>query len=184
MAGAKAKIVERFTELSHSRISAMYRALRGIDPPAGPVVQGSAHSFAVPGKKTSELSRAECGIFLACFERMGKITPTPVQRGWRLLAAYNAYLRFTEKLNETAPNQRLDINQAYALLTYCGFMTLQSGAELQRRQCPKCSFYYAIVANERLEGQGCPVCAIDANSRRLARARLASRHQKPPAKAL
>ncbi len=113
IAGAKAKIIERFTDLPHSRVREMYKALRGIVPPAGPVMQGSARHFAMPSKNTSEASRIQCAIFLACYDRMGKITTSPLQRGWRLLAAFNAYLRLTETLSQTASIKRLDINQAY-----------------------------------------------------------------------
>ena len=167
MAGAKAKIVERFTYLTHGRVRQIYKAIKGTAPPSGPIVQGSARYFAVPSKDTSEAWTIQCAIFLACYERMGVITTTPVQRGWRLLAAFNAYMSLTEKLNQTLSVKRLDINQAYALLTYCGFMTPHSGTELQRRQCPICSINYPVVAKTRLEKQGCPVCAINDNCLRL-----------------
>ncbi len=175
IAGAKAKIIERFTELPHRRVREIYKALRGIAPPAGPVMQGSARYFAVPGKNTSEASRIQCAIFLACYDRMGRITTTPVQRGWRLLAAFNAYLCLTEKLNETASIKRLDINQAYALLSHCGFMTRAIDVELQRKECPVCSISYPIVINEQLALQGCPVCAINANCLRLSHQAAPSR---------
>lgn len=167
IAGAKAKIIERFTDLPHSRVREMYKALRGIAPPAGPVMQGSARHFAMPSKHTSEALRIQCAIFLACFDRMGKITTLPVHRGWRLLAAFNAYLGLTEKLNQTASVKRLDINQAYALLSYCGFMTRANGVDLQLKECPVCSISYPVVTNEQLNSQGCPVCAIHANCLRL-----------------
>lgn len=168
IAGAKAKIIERFTYLPHGRVSEIYKAIKGTAPPSGPVVQASARYFAVPSKETSEAWSIQCAIFLACYERMGTITTTPIHRGWRLLAAFNSYINLTEKLSQTISVKRLDINQAYALLTYCGFMTLHSGTELQRRQCPICSINYPVVASERPGKQGCPVCAIDANCTRLA----------------
>ena len=168
MAGAKAKIIERFTHLPHGRVSEIYKALKGTTPPSGPVVQGSARYFAIPNKDTSEAWSVQCAIFLACYERMGTITKTPVHRGWRLLAAFNSYISLTEKLYESVSVKRLDINQAYALLTYCGFMTPHSGTELQRRRCPICSINYPVVASARLDKQGCPVCAINANCLRLA----------------
>lgn len=168
VAGAKAKLVERYTYLPHSRVKQMYRAFRGTAPPAGPLVQGSVRHFAVASKHTSEVQRIQCAIFLACYERMGKITATPMQRGWQLLAAFNAYLSLTEKLYEATSLKRLDINQAYALLTYCGFLTHPSEAELQRKECPTCAIRYPVAANEPLKKQGCPVCAINANSLRLA----------------
>jgi transcriptional activator FlhC len=180
MAGAKAKLIERFTDLTHDKVRNMYRALRGTAAPPGPVMQGSASYFARPGKNTSEASRVQCAIFLACYERMGKITATPVQRGWRLLAAFNAYLSLTEKLAQATRVKRLDINQAYALLTYCGFMAQASGTELRRRQCPTCSLHYPVVANERLDTQGCPICAINIHVRRLVDQMSPSRHETPP----
>jgi len=169
IAGAKAKLVERYTHLRHGRVREIYRAFRGTAPPAGPVMQGSARYFAVPGKNTSEALRIQCAIFLACYERMGEITATPLQRGWRLLAAFNAYLSLTDKLSKTTSLKRLDINQAYALLTYCGFLTHPGEAELQRKECPICAIHYPVAVNESLERQGCPVCAINANCVRLSR---------------
>lgn len=169
MAGSKAKIVERFTHLPHGRVSEMYKALRGIPPPAGPVMQGSARHFAVPSKHTSEASRIHCAIYLACYERMGEITSAPLQRGWRLLAAFNAYLSLTDKLVQSTATKPLDINQAYALLTHCGFLTHAGAAELQRKQCPVCLIRYLVAIQEPVDKQGCPVCAINANCLRLTR---------------
>jgi hypothetical protein len=184
IAGAKAKLVERFTDLPHSKIKALYKALRGTSPPAGPIMQGSARYFALPGKHTSEAARIQCVIFLACYQRMLKITSTPMQRGWLLLAAFNSYLSITEEsLNAVNSIKRLDINQAYALLSYCGFMTMLNGAELQLKQCPLCSIGYPVVAAETLDIQGCPVCAIDENCERLSNqaplARRGCRQPKP-----
>jgi hypothetical protein len=171
-AGAKAKLIERFTDLPHSRVRTLYQAFRGTAPPAGPITQGSARHFAVPSKHTSESLRIQCAIFLACYERMGKITATPLQRGWQLLAAFNAYRDLTEKISATT--KRLDINQAYALLTCCGFLALRGEAELQRALCPDCGVAYPIATTEPRAKQGCPVCAINANCLRLARQAAAS----------
>jgi len=162
MAGAKGKIIERFTHLSHRKVRKIYKALRRTAPPSGPVMQGSARYFARPSKRTPTEWSIQCAIFLACYERMSKITTMPVQRGWLLLAAFNSYLSLTEKLYETTSVKRLDINQAYALLSYCGFMTMSSGAKLQRRQCPNCSINYPVVADEDLDTQPCPVCTLNA----------------------
>lgn len=180
MVSAKAKLIERLTELPRSRIREMYMALRGMAPPAGPIVQRSARYFALPGRKTSEASRIQYAIFLACYARMSKITPAPAHRGWLLLAAFNSYLSLTEKLHATITVKQLDINQAYALLTYCGFMTLQNAAELQLRQCPICTINYPVVVNELLDNQACPVCTINANCRRLAEQASRSASEDPP----
>ena len=169
MAGAKAKIIERFTYLPHGRVSEIYKAIRGTAPPSGPVVQASARYFAVPSKETSEAWNIQSAIFLACYERMGTITTTPVHRGWRLLAAFNSYLSLTEKLDATIGVKRLDINQAYALLSFCGFMSVSTGVELQRKRCRACGIHYPVVTTERADKQHCPVCAINANCLRLSR---------------
>jgi hypothetical protein len=155
------------TDLPLSKIRRMHKVLRGTDPPPGPVMQGSAHFFAIPSKRTSAAWSIQCAIFLACYERVGKITKKPVQRGWRLLAAFTAYLSLTEKLYQTASIKRLDINQAYALLTHCGFMVQTGGVELQRKECPSCLISYPVVTTEPLDKQGCPVCAMNANNLRL-----------------
>ena len=100
MAGAKARLIERFTDLSHRKITDMYRALRGMGPPAGPIMQASVRYFTAPSKRTSTAWSIQCAIFLACYERMSKVATMPVHRGWLLLAAVNSYLR--RKLNRRA----------------------------------------------------------------------------------
>jgi len=154
--------------LSHSRVSSLYRALRGISPPGGPTLQGKASSFTSSSPQWSEAWRIQCALFLACYERMATISPIPLQRGWRLLAAFNTYLSFSETPPPPAPGKRLDINQAYTLLTYSGFLSPHSDPEIQRTQCPTCSMNYPILASKTPQSQGCPLCAINANLRRLA----------------
>jgi hypothetical protein len=168
MAGARAKLIERYTFLSHRRVSAMYRALRGISPPAGPTLQGKASYFTAANPESSAAWSIQCALFLACYERMGTISTIPLQRGWRLLAAFNTYLNLTDSPNSSGPVKRLNINQAYALLTYCGFLSAHSDAEVRRRRCPACSMNYPILANRKAESQRCPICAINANLQRLA----------------
>lgn len=168
MAGAKAKLVELYTSVSHRRVSAMYKSLLGIKPPGGPLLQGKASYFTTSNPETTGAWSIQCALFLACYERMGTVSKIPLQRGWRLLAAFNAYLSITEAPNASAVPKRLDINQAYALLTYCGFLNTHGVAEVRRRQCPTCSINYPVLAIEKPESQGCPLCAMNANLQRLA----------------
>jgi hypothetical protein len=137
-------------------------------------MQGKARFFAMPSKHTSAAWSVQCATFLACYDRVGKITERPVHRGWQLLASFGVYLSLTEKLHRAAAIRRLDINQAYALLTHCGFMTQSAAAELQRTECRTCLISYPIVTTEPLEAQGCPVCAMNENDVRLSRLRLKS----------
>ena len=167
MAGAKAKIITRFTGLPMRKVRRMYSALRGSHPPPGPVMQGSARFFAAPSKRTSAAWSIQCAIFFACYERLGELTERPVQRGWRLLGAFTVYLSLTEMLYRTASVERLDINQAYALLTHCGFMSRTGSVELRRKECPNCLISYLVVATEPVDKHGCPVCAMNANILRL-----------------
>jgi hypothetical protein len=110
------------------------------------------------------------------------MTATPLHRGWRLLASFSVYLSLTEKLYQTAAVKRLDINQAYALLSHCGFLAQPADAELQRKECPSCLISFPIVTTEPLDRQGCPVCSMNANSLRLTRQTPSSARRYSPAK--
>ncbi len=105
-----------------------------------------------------------------------------VNRGWQLLAAFTVYLGLTEKLHQATAIKRLDINQAYALLTHCGFLAQPGAVDLQRKECPVCLIRYPVAVNEQIDTQGCPVCAMNANSRRLSQQSSPSRRQKPASK--
>jgi Flagellar transcriptional activator (FlhC) len=166
-AGARSKIVTRFTDLPASRVRRMYRALLGVPAPSGPILQATARSFAMVGKHTSAAWSVQVATFLACYERLGTISQPTTHRGWRMLHAFNAYLSVTDPLHAAQGVKRLDINQAYALLVHCGFLNESRNAELQRRQCPICRIRYPVVTSEPLRTQRCPVCAINANALRL-----------------
>jgi len=180
MAGAKVRIIARFVDLPMIRIRRMYRSLRDMDAPAGPILRAPARFFAIPGKHTSEAWNFQCAIFLGCFEHLGTITDVPLHRGWRLLTAFTAYLSLTDKLARDTGVKRLDINQAFALLTHCGFLEVGGTPELQRRKCPSCLVSYLVVTSERLDRQGCPICAMNANVTRLARGGVARRVENRP----
>jgi hypothetical protein len=178
MAGAKAKLIERLTHLRHRQVSELYRALRGIAPPAGPTMPSNPRYFAQRGHDTSDARIIQCAIFLNYYEHMSRITPMPLHRGWLLLAAYNSYLSLTCQPDASAPSKRLDINQAYALLTFSGFLSATAGTALLRRQCPACLIKYPILAKSQGSPQGCPLCAMKANHRRLAaQSRSAAEHR-------
>jgi len=180
-AGARSRVIMRFTELPANRIRRLYRALLGIPAPSGPILQASARSFAMVGKHTSAAWSVQVATFLACFERIGKICEQPTHRGWRLLHAFNAYLGLTEQLRAATAVKRLDINQAYAVLTHCGFLARGRNAELQRRQCPACLIRYPILTSEPLHAQRCPVCVVHLNALRLSgRATRAKRRTRRP----
>jgi hypothetical protein len=165
-AGAKAKLIERYTHLPHRRISEIYKALCGTTPPAGPMIQGKAEYFAVRTKHTSQAWAIQCGIFLECYERLERISQTPLHRGWRLLATYKSYLSITEKLSQTTSIKRLDINQAYALLAHSAFLTRVNEAEVKRQRCPVCLLKYPIVISKSTVAQSCPACTMSAHKQR------------------
>lgn len=180
IAGARAKIIARLTDIPLPKISQLYRGLRNTAPPPGPVMQGHARFFAIASKYTPEAWSVQSAILLSCYDLMGKAMEEPAQRGWQFLAAFNAYLSLTEKLHRFDSVRRLDINQAYALLTHSGFLTQTSAAELQRRECPNCLIRYPVVTSEDLGIQRCPVCAINDNLTRLAWQSSPSRRGKRP----
>lgn len=180
LAGARAKVIARLTDLPVTRISQLYRGLRNRVPPPGPVIQGHARFFAISGKHTPEAWPIQSAIFLSCYEHMGRAVEEPAQRGWQFLAAFNAYLSLTEKLHRSDSIKRLDINQAYALLTHSGFLIQTAAAELQRRECPTCFIQYPVTMSDNPGEQRCPVCAINANWVRLAwQSSPARRHKRP-----
>ena len=183
LAGAKIRIINRFVDIPVTKIRRMYRVLRDMDPPSGPILQGNARFFAMPGKHTSEAWNFQCSIFLGCYERIGNITDVSLHRGWRMLAAFSVYLSLTDKLSRDTGVKRLDINHAYALLTHCGFLEAGGKSELQRQECPVCLMSYLVVTTERLDLQGCPICAMNANSVRLAQQGVASALRAQPPKA-
>jgi len=181
MAGAKTRLIARLTDHSLQKIRILYKVLRGVSPPSGPIAHGTAHFFAMRRGRVSAAWSIQGAIFIACYERTGELSEVPLQRGWRMLAAFNTYLKITQTLHESSGVKRLDINQAYALLTHCGFLEARDPA-LTRKECPVCLIRYLVVAQEPPDTQRCPVCALDANNRRLAREASASRRRRPPSR--
>jgi len=167
-AGAKTKLITRFTGLSLRKARSLYRALRNMPAPAGPILQGRAESFALQHSRASSAWSIQCAIFLACYEDIEDIAEQSLHRGWQLLAAFTTYIRLTDPLHRAASVRRLDINQAYALLTHCGFLT-EPQAPLKLTECPSCLISYPIVVTVESKAQRCPVCSMSANSLRLAR---------------
>ncbi len=167
MAGAKTRLIARYTGLPLRRIRVLYRTLRGVAAPSGPIAQGSARFFALRSRHTSAAWNIQCAAFLGCYERIGSLTEQPLHRGWQLLAAFNAYLAITDSLTKSAAVKQLDINQCFALLTRCGFLQ-DPRAELGRRECPSCLISYLVVASLPASAQPCPVCSMSNNARRLA----------------
>jgi hypothetical protein len=178
MAGAKAKLIERLTNLRHRQVSELYMALRGIPAPAGPTMPSNPSYFAQRTRKTSEAWIIQCSIFLTYYEHMSRIAPMPLHRGWLLLASFNCYLALTTNPEEHSPTKRLDINQAYALLCFSGFLSANANAALRRKQCPTCLIKYPVLAKPQGTPQGCPLCAMKATHQRLrAQAKPAVEHR-------
>lgn len=182
MAGTRAKVIVHLTGLPLSKVSQLYRALLGTPPPPGPIAQGHASFFSKASKYTSESWSVQSALLLGCYHRMGQALEVPVHRGWQFLAVFNTYLSLTDKLHHTESVKRLDINQAYSLLVHSGFLAHACGAELQLRQCPACTVNYPILMSEDIKTQGCPVCAINENIRRLAWQASPKRRKKSAAK--
>jgi hypothetical protein len=159
---AKSRVIERLTFLSHKSVARVYRELFNEPPPSGPVFQGSAQFYSSPDNYGRALHGA---VFLRCYQRLAQLLEAPANHGWMLLHAYRSYLALTQR----APaGKRLDINQAYCLLTHTGFASLPKAAELQLVTCALCHTSYLVAAAAEPDTQGCPMCAINANFKRLA----------------
>lgn len=177
MAGAKVKLISKLTGISQRRAKLLYRTLRRMVPPSGPVGRGDPRFFAMASSKTSTAWSIQSAIFLGCFERIGAITETKLHRGWHLLVAHRCYLQLTEPLRQATAVARLDINQAWSLLTHCRFLE-DPRAELQRHPCPDCMVNYVVLPRKPLRDQPCPICSINSNSERLSELRSIPRRRK------
>ena len=174
MAGAKTRLVARLTAVSLAKARVLYKVLRCAPAPSGPLVQGSPHFFVRQRGSIPAAWSLQCAIFVGCYERTAELSSTPLQRGWRLLAAFNTYLGLTQALHESSAVKRLDINQAYALLTHCGFLEAHDPA-IRRKECPTCLIKYLVIAHDPPEIRRCPVCTMNAHARRLARQAASAR---------
>ena len=112
MAGAKTRLVARLTAVSLAKARVLYKVLRGTPAPSGPLVQGSPHFFVMQRGSIPAAWSLQGAIFVGCYERTAELSSVPLQRGWRLLAAFNTYLGVTQDLHESSGIRRLDINQA------------------------------------------------------------------------
>lgn len=177
MAGAKVKLINKLTGISQRRAKLLYQALRSSAPPLGAVGRGDPKFFALANSQTSTAWSIQSAIFLACFERFGAITETKLHRGWHLLMAHRCYLQLTEPLRQSTAVARLDINQAWSLLTHCRFLE-DPRAELQRHVCPECLVNYLVIRRKPLRDQPCPICSINSNSERLSELRTIPRRRK------
>lgn len=124
--------------------------------------------FAQRGPYTPDTRIIQCAIFLTYYEHMSRISPLPLHRGWLLLNAHNSYVRLTTSTPGPPPAHQLDINQAYGLLTFSGFLSDHARAALHRKQCSACLIKYPVLAEASARQQPCPLCAMKTNYRRLA----------------
>lgn len=168
---AKSSIIKHYTDLPSAKISAIYRSIRKHGPAPGSIFRGDAKFFAAQTKNTSLGWTLQGAIFLECYSRMGDLVEYEIHKGWRLLHAFRAYLAQTQKMVDQNPNvKRLDINQAYSLLTKVGFLDprYQDTSDLRRHACPQCNVQYLVLVDEESDTQQCPVCAMHQNAKRLA----------------
>lgn len=171
--GMRPKIIRRFTELPRNRVTALYKALRDDMPTPGAICCGEPRFFAIPTRYTSASWVLQGAIFLECFDRIMTIADYPLNEGWLVLHAFEAYLAQTRKLVDDVPGtKRLDINQVYALLIKVSFLKPAFAKDnvLQRKPCATCGVNYLVLTNEEPDTQYCPVCAIQANATRLTEA--------------
>lgn len=165
--GAKARLVERFTGLPHKKVANLYQIILNQSPVSGPITQGTAGFFATP--KTYGASwNLQSAIFLSCYLRLEKLIGMVPNRGWLLLKAFQAYKAMTQPLLDTTGIKRLDINQAYSLLALTGFGRMRGREDIQQAHCMDCGVNFLVVAQEELDTQRCPICAMNENYSRLA----------------
>jgi hypothetical protein len=161
--GAKAKIVERLTGVTHVFVTKMYRQIHNTNPPAGVVVTGTPQLFAGQSKNATASLAVSTAIFLNCYQQIGNLTKWSVDSGWHLMAAFESYQDQIRSVPDTY--RRLDINLAWASLGWAGFSRVSANAKIRLHRCPACLMHYPIVAALLPDAQDCPLCAINATKR-------------------
>lgn len=162
MAAAKPKLVSHLTQMPMRRVREINLALLGRRGSSGPITPAAPAFFVVPGSRTSSNWSIQGAAYLACYEDIEELTGMRLHRGWRMLAAYRCYLWSTEPIPGQRRYRRLDINQAYALLSHCQFLESRD-AQIQRRRCARCMLQYLVLKHAPSARQSCPVCTIDAH---------------------
>lgn len=166
MAAAKPKLVAHLTHMPMRRVREINLALLGKRGSSGPITPAAPAFFVLPSSRTSSNWSIQGAANLACYEDIEELTAMRLHRGWRMLAAYRCYLWSTQPGPGQRRYRRLDINQAYALLTHCHFLESKD-AEIQRRRCARCMLQYLVLNHAVKARQRCPVCTIDAHHEHL-----------------
>lgn len=162
-AGAKAKIVESLTGVTHVFVTKMYRQIHNCNPPAGVVMTGTPELFAGQSKNGTASLAVSTAIFLNCYQQIGVLTRWGADRGWHLMAAFESYQDQIRSV--PASYRRLDINLAWSSLGWAGFARVSANAKIRLHRCPACLMHYPIVAALLPDAQECPLCAINASKR-------------------
>lgn len=168
LVGAKPKLIARYTGLSPKAIADRYKRLTNQPAPPGRLQQTQPKNFAVPHSRGGLDWNLQSAAFASIYLKLERAFVESVNRGWLLLTAYQTYHRLTDPLQRKLPRLcRININNAYDLMTHLRYGISRQGAPLALKDCPDCSASYLIITEIELDHQSCPMCAIQARYARL-----------------
>ncbi len=144
LCGTKAKIVARATGLSQKQVSERYLRLTGNTPPLGRSGQADPKIYSRPSKSHGNGWVLQCAVFCGCYERLKESMTDSVDKAWLLYAAYDTYIRLTEKSvvdNPVRGAEQISINVAYDLVAHT--QCLHPSLVLHR--CKECGIRYLVL---------------------------------------
>lgn len=177
--GGKPKLITRYTGLSSKAIADRFKRLTGQEAPAGRLQQMQPKHYAIAHNRGGLDWNIQAAAFASVYLKMEAALEGPVNRGWLLTTAYQAYRYLTDPLQHHMPSlTRVSLNNAYDLMTHLGYGHSRQFAPLALTDCQVCGGSYLIVTEAERDGQSCPMCAIQrrfatlvSNSERIAAAR-------------
>jgi hypothetical protein len=168
LAGAKPKIIERYTGIRHATVTGLYRILTNRTAPSGPVAQGRGLGY-VNVRRFSYPQVIQNAIFANCYLRLKRLVGEPANLGWLLVHSYRTYVELIGQSEFAENGPSLDINSAFSMVTYIGLDCDRAYGALGLATCGTCNVAYLILTAAETEQQTCPVCAYNGNLQRLQR---------------
>ena len=183
---AKPKLISRYTGLTAKAISDRYQRLTGHVGSPGRLPQSQPKHYAIPHSRAGLDWTVQSAAFASIYLKLERAFEEPVNRGWLLVTAFQAYQRLTDPLQRKLPRLcRINFNNAYDLVTHLRYGISRKDAPLALQNCSSCGTSYLVITELELDHQSCPMCAIQAryrllveNSERISATRQASAAKK------
>ncbi|MBX3669561.1 MAG: hypothetical protein KF778_14270 [Rhodocyclaceae bacterium] len=159
--GGKPKLICRFTGLPAKAVAERYKLLTGRQAEAGRLPQAQPGYYACGHDNRNWDWNLQAAAFASIFLRIETAMDEPVNLGWLLTTAYQAYYRLTDPLRVAIPDlQRVGFNSAYDLVRLLGFGEGRKSAPLALKDCKTCGASFLVIAKAPFRNHMCPMCGI------------------------